>query len=267
MKYLKLFKSMAVLFFKTSFQQEMAFRFDFIIKIFNSALSITGSIASVFIIFSAVETVNGWGLYQTLAVTGCFLFVQSIKNLFLAPGLSSVSGLDGDLWTGSFDFTLLKPIPTQLYISIREWSPLSIFDILVSLIVIGLSIFYLSITITFINVMLFVAALFLAITILYSIMLILTSVAFWYLGTPLLWIFDSFMEMGRFPIRIYPSVFRNLLTWVIPVGFVVTIPVEVLTGKASPFILIAGAVFAAVLYTIAAMFFKNSIKKYSSASS
>lgn len=267
MKGLKVFARIANVFFKTSLQQEVAFRFDFIVKILNSILVVIGSVGGALIIFSKVDSINGWGFYETLAVTGMFMFIQSFKNLFLAPSLSSISGLGGELWTGSFDFTLLKPIPLQLYMSIKNWAPLTVIDLTVSLVIFGIAVSNMLGVITVSGVMMFIITLFISVVVLYSIMLILTSAAFWYLGTPLLWIFDSLMEMGRYPVKIYPMVFKNILTWVIPIGIIVTFPAEALLGKVGGLDILLAFIFAVVIYSISILFFKKSIKKYSSASS
>lgn len=267
MKYIKLFARMAKVFIKTSFQQEVAFRFDFFIKLLNSSLVVIGSVGGALNIFSKVNVVNGWSFYETLAVTAIFMFIQSFKNLFLAPSFSSISGLGGELWTGSFDFTLLKPIPLQMYVSMKNWSPLTLIDLAVSLVILGIAVGNISSAITGMSIAMFVISLFISITILYSIMLILTAGAFWYLGTPLLWIFDSLMEMGRYPVKIYPYAFKNILTWVIPIGIIVTFPAEVLLGQLSILEGIGSAIFAIVIFIMATLFFKKSISKYSSASS
>ncbi|PJI06521.1 MULTISPECIES: ABC transporter permease [Clostridium] len=267
MRYIKIFISMAKVFFKTSIQQEIAFRFDFFVKVLNSLLVIVGSIGGILILFTKVPNINGWSFYEILAVTGMFMFMQSFKNLFIAPSLSSISGLGGELWTGSFDFTLLKPIPIQMYISIKNWAPLTLIDLVISIIVLAIAIFNMSKVIILKNVILLIVALFIALVVLYSVMLILTSAAFWYLGTPLLWIFDSLMELGRYPVNIYPIVFKNILTWIIPVGIITTMPVEALLGKIYSADILLELIFSITIYVVSVYFFKQSIKKYSSASS
>jgi ABC-2 type transport system permease protein len=75
------------------------------------------------------------------------------------------------------------------------------------------------------------------------------------------------MYTGRFPIGIYPEWIRLLLTWVVPVGFMVTIPTQALLGSASPGLLAAGIGLAGLLFVAASAFFRRSLRKYASASS
>ncbi len=267
MEKLSLIKRQINIFIKTSIQQEVAFRFNFAVKILNSLVQLAGSVGGILILFSIKNSINGWSFYETLTVTGVFMLLQSIKNLFMAPSLSAISGLGGELWTGEFDFTLIKPVSTQLYMSMKHWSLMSLVDMVVSIVILCIAVVNLEIVQTAGSILLFVLCLSIALLILYSIMLILSSAAFWYLGTPLLWVLDSIMELGRYPVKIYPLAFCNILTWIIPIGIMITIPAEVLIGSVNVIEILIGFLLAIALYTLAVAFLKKSIKKYSSASS
>jgi ABC-2 type transport system permease protein len=267
MTYLRVIKRIAGIYIKTGIQQDMTYRFDFVLKLLNTLLNAIGGISGILIVFSQVDSINGWSIYETLSVTGVFMFIIGLSNLFIGPSLSSISGLGGDLWNGSFDFILLKPIPSQIYISIKKWSPMAFIDLIISLVVIGISVFYLRSSIGIGSVVKFFISIAISLVIVYSILLILSSVAFWYLGTPLLWIYNSIIELGRYPVSIYPKIFKFFLTWIIPVGFIVTMPAEALLGKAGGSLILKGAVLAFLILCISIKFYKISVKKYSSATS
>ena len=252
-------------FIRKSFQQELAFRFNFLVNILNTLLALAGGIGGLSIIFSNQETINGWRFSQTLALLGVYLIVQAIKNLVIGPSLNALAGMGGELWTGRFDFTLLKPIPTQFYVSVRNWSLWSLFDLLIGLGILLGSLLSLQISLS--QVVLFFLSMAVSLTLVYAILLALGSAAFWYLGTPLLWIFDSMIQVARFPIGIYPGFLRQVLTWVIPAGLIVTMPAEALFGKVGAYELIGGAFLAALLFFAASWFFRFSVKRYASASS
>ncbi len=264
---LKFKAGLLYVFFRTSLQQILSFRFDFFSKILNLILHLIGSIGCILILFSKVEVINGWNLYETLTVIGVFNFMEGFKFVFLSPSLDSLSGLGGELWTGSFDHTLLKPVPLQFFISVRKWSPLSIIDVIISLIIIIFAAASIGNPVSAGSIVLFVAALISGIIILYSIMLILSSAAFWFLGTPMLWIFNNIIQLGRYPVGIYPGAFKFLLTWILPVGLIITVPTDLLLGKLSIINLSGPLIFAVIIYVIAVRFFKQSLKKYVSASS
>jgi ABC-2 type transport system permease protein len=253
-------------FIKKSLQQQMAFRSDFLIKLLHIFLGLAGGIGAIAVLFSQKQTLNGWSFAQTLAVLGVFLLLQSLKSLFIEPSLAMLGGLDGELWSGAFDFTLLKPVPVQYHISVRNWVPWTLLDLIVSIAVLGTALLQLNSRIGLLNVLLFAATLLISLLMVYSILLLLNSAGFWYLGTPLEWIFNSFFQMGRYPVGIYPGVIRFLLTWIIPVGFIVTVPVEVLTSGVKPVHLIGGLGLAFGLFTAGTLLLRAGIRRYSGAS-
>ena len=257
-------------FIKGSFQRETAFRFNFGINLLHTLLDIAGSFGGLYVVFQNRDSLNGWEYREVMALLGVYLLVLGLKELVIGPGLESLSGLSGDLWTGSLDFTLLKPLPEQFHISFRKWHLWSIVDIAAAAVLILSSLTGGDRGMAGMKTgspVLFMLALVISLVLIYSILLLLASAAFWYLGTPLMWIFDSLIQTGRFPVGIYPGFFRILLTWVIPVGFVITIPAQALTGTLEPVVLAGGAALAAGLFFIARAFFRLSVRKYSSASS
>lgn len=262
MAYLKLLK----ITFIQSLQKELAFRVQFFINLLNSALSLVGGLGGVYILFSQTDSINGWNYQHTLVLFGVYLLIRALKNLCIGPSLSALAGLDGALWTGDFDFLLLKPVPTQLHVSTHKWSPWALIDLAAALTVIGLALGNSGINIPG-NMPVFLLSLLVSLTLLYSFLLILASAAFWYLGTPLMWILDSVIQMGRFPVRIYPHGLQLILTWIIPVGLMITVPAEALVGRADCWELGGGIVLAAFFFWLASIFFRASVKKYASASS
>jgi ABC-2 type transport system permease protein len=256
-------------FIKGSFQRETAFRFNFGVNLLHTLLNLAGSLGGLYVVFQNRDSLNGWEFRESLALLGVYLLVLGLVRLVIGPGLESLSGLSGELWTGSFDFTLLKPLPEQFHISFRKWHLWSIVDIAAAAALIfsslsgntGISGMKTG------SPVLFILALVISLVLIYSILLLLASAAFWYLGTPLMWIFDSLIQTGRFPVGIYPGFFRILLTWVIPVGYMITIPALALTGTLEPVVLAGGAALAAGLFFTSRAFFRRSVRKYSSASS
>jgi ABC-2 type transport system permease protein len=274
-------------FMRSSFQKEAAYRFNFGANLLNTILGLAGSIGGVLVIFSARKSLNGWSFRQVLALTGVYLLIQALKNLATAPSLNSLTGFSGELWTGRFDFVLLKPVSPQFHVSFKDWSFWSVFDALLAVGIIisavsglpgqtGSVSGSLGGTIPFsvstpaagpVSAALFIAAVAISLVLVYSILLLLGSAAFWYLGTPLSWIFDAFIQAGRFPVGIYPGFLKLFLTWLIPVAFIITVPAEVLTGGANIAALIGGALISVLLFVLSSAFFRLSVRRYTSASS
>lgn len=254
-------------FLRTSFQRETAFRANFYIYLLNTSLSLIAGLAGLSILFGQVESFQGWTYAQALTLLGIFMLVGNLLDIVFWPSMNTIGGPDGEVWQGTFDFTLLKPLPTQFYISFRSWSLWSFFDLIPSLSILGWGIWQLDQPIQLANLFWFVLMLGVAVCLGYSIVLILETGVFYYLGAPLTWIFSAIMSMGRYPVAIYPAWIRTILTWIIPVSFMTTVPTQALIGTASAWTMAGGMALAVLLFGISSFFFKRSLKRYSSASS
>ena len=105
------------------------------------------------------------------------------------------------------------------------------------------------------------------IAILYAILLAFTALVFWSPGVLFTWIFDSLFQMARYPVGLYPGWLRLVLTWIVPVGVITTVPAEALSGALTPGSLAAAAALAVVLVAGASIFFRLGLRRYASASS
>jgi len=255
------------LFIQMAIQHETAFRANLAVNLLNTCLNLLAGIAGVSVLFGQVETIRGWTYPQALALLGTYLLVGALRDLCIAPSLESLGGLYGEVFEGGFDYTLLQPVHTQFLVSVRSWRPWALGDLILSLAILGVALAAMDEVLTLASLAMFLVALLASMVIVYAILLLLASGAFWYRGVPLEWIFYSLMQMGRYPVGVYPGWLRLLLTWIVPVGFITTVPAQALTGQGSLYAPLGGAALAAVLAFAASAFFRASLRRYSSASS
>lgn len=80
-------------------------------------------------------------------------------------------------------------------------------------------------------------------------------------------IYRDLTSMGRLPIDIYKEPLKGILTFLIPVGVMVTIPAKALMGLINPLGIFSALLFGISLLMLSFKFWKFALKKYSSASS
>lgn len=254
-------------FLKASAQQEMAYSFNFFIQLIYSLLNFAVGLAGIGILYSQVETIQGWDYPSTLALLGIYLFVSAIRGLFIGPSLEALAGMDGEIMAGKFDFTLLRPINLQFLASFRYWQPFALFDLLLGAGVIIRAITLPGSSVTLPNLFFFSLAMTIGLVVLYATLLAFSSLVFWSPGFMFTWVFDGLFQLARYPIGLYPGWSRLILTWIIPVGVITTIPAAALTGKVVHSDILIAGFLAAILFTGAVQLFKYSLKQYTSASS
>lgn len=175
--------------------------------------------------------------------------------------------MNGAIWHGTFDFTLLRPLHPQFMVSFQQWQPLALFDLLLGTGVLAAATRQLEHDPAIASQALFLLALVSSTVILYSLLLGLTSLVFWGPGFFYTWIFDGIFQMARYPVGLYPGWLRLLLTWVIPVGMITTVPAQTLSQSQPAPLLLGSLALAVGLFVGASLLFQIGLKRYASASS
>lgn len=80
-------------------------------------------------------------------------------------------------------------------------------------------------------------------------------------------VYRDLVSMGRLPVDIYKQPLKNILTFVVPVGIMVTLPAKALMGLLSPIGVISALVFGGAILMLSFRFWNFALKKYTSASS
>ena len=198
----------------------------------NSLLNLIVGVLGLVVLFSQVKTLNGWTFASTLALLGVYLTISALRGWFIGPSLETLAGIEGDVWSGRFDFTLLRPINTQFFVSVRQWSWFAVIDLTLGLGVIVVA----TVRSGSASIFPFLVAAAASVAVLYAILLIFTALVFWSPGLLFTWVFDAIMQLARYPIGIYPGWLQFVLTWIIPVAIMTTIPAAALTGDQRTYI-------------------------------
>ena len=263
MYYLRLIQS----FIRASLQEELAYPVNFFINILQSLLNFGTGIVGLVVIFNQVNTIHGWTFSSTLALLGVYLLLSALRTLFIGPSLDSLAGLDGDIWQGRFDFTLLRPVNVQFFASVRVWHVFSSIDLLLGTGTLIIAVVALRQTFTWGRLLLLLITLGAGTSILYAILLIFAALLFWSPGFLFTWVFDGLFQTARYPVGLYPNWLRFILTWIVPIGVMTTVPAQAITGQLSLIALIGSVLAAIILFTGASMLFQAGLRRYGSASS
>jgi ABC-2 type transport system permease protein len=199
---------------------------------------------------------------------GVYLTISALRGWFIGPSLEVLAGIEGDVWSGRFDFTLLRPINTQFFVSVRQWNWFALIDLALGLgAIVVATIASATDQPGSAQPLSFLVAATASVAVLYAILLIFTALVFWSPGLLFTWVFDAIMQLARYPIGIYPGWLQFVLTWIIPVAIMTTIPATALTGDIQPMSLMGGVALAVILFIAASVLFRLGVRRYNSASS
>ncbi len=252
------------LFVRLGLLNDLAYRSNFWFQVLESALLVATYVANLGIVFFQTELLAGWGPYELVALLGVYFLVRGILSVVVSP---SFERFMADVRTGSLDYTLLKPVDAQLLVSIQEVRVWKGVDSLLGLGLLAISLPRLALPLGPLELASFALALAAGVAIVYSVWLMLATLAFWLIRVEnILVIFWNFYWCARWPIGIYPSWLRWLLTVVVPVGFAVTVPAEALAGRIEAIDLAWATVIALASLALSRMFWLRGLRHYAGAS-
>lgn len=251
-------------FFRVSVLNEAAYRANFFMQILQSIISLGTALILFQTIFSYTTTLDGWRSSELLVLVGIYFLMDGVMNFALQP---SMNRFMGDVRQGLLDYTLLKPEDAQVLVSVREVEIWRLIDVALGIVVIGIALFWRGAGISLWAVLSFAVALLAGGVIVYSFIMILSTLCFWYMKIEnILVIFQSMYDAGRWPVTIYPGWLRTMLTFIVPIAFAITVPAEALTGRLVWMVLLVAVALAVALLALSRWFWKFGVRHYTGAS-
>jgi ABC-2 type transport system permease protein len=258
-RYLKVLR----LFWGAAIASELEYRVNFFIATLTSLGNLAGSLFGLFLFYRTGYTFSGWSWEAALIVLGIFTLLQGFSATFLASNLNRIVR---HVQEGTLDFILLKPIPSQFWLSTHTLSPWGLPDLIFGCIIIGYAGKRLGVGIN--GYLLGVLPLLFSFVILYSLWFMLGSMSIWFVKIyNVTDVLRGLLEAGRYPIAAYPTAYRFFFTFVMPVAFLTTVPAQVLLGRSEISWLIGAAILAVLLFFVSTWFWRFALRFYTSASS
>jgi ABC-2 type transport system permease protein len=264
-RYVRLYLALA----RFGLATEMAFRANFLVKIFVEMLWLGILLVFYQMIFGKTSIVAKWGQYEYLFYVGCHFCLAGIIEAFFLSNCVEFAEL---IRTGDLDHYLLKPIDEQFLVTCRnlDWSTLP--NVLVGVAVMGFALAGLNWTFDPVRLLMFLLVFACGVGMTYSFLVMLTSTSVWFVRNQnlmeLWWLFTTLM---RYPREIYQGTWATPFGWfftfIIPVLLVINVPANTMVrvldrGSAATMVGVA-----ALLLFLSRRFFQYSLTRYRSASS
>ncbi len=254
----------ALLHWKVGAMYEMQYRLNFVLQLIQSVVRLATGVVAIELVFTHTGDLDGWSQPELLAVLGVQILLGGIAASFIIPNMFV---LMFEIAEGEFDFSIVRPVDAQVFVSTRRISFWSLVDVVLGVIVLGWALSGLGGTIGLLDALAFGFTLFCGMLILYCIWMVFTTTAFRLINVDdMAQLLQGLYDAGRWPVRIYPLWLQGLLTVVVPLGFAITVPAEALSDRLTPFVLGATLVVTVVALVVTRAFWRWGVRGYSGAS-
>ncbi len=255
-------------FWRNCLRQAVEFRANFWANVATNLGWLFSLVLFIKLIFANTQSVAGWSEGQMFLLLGTYSVLRGLTDTLFYKNLSD---LPNQVRLGTMDFTLLRPVNSQFFVSLRFISLDNLGQLVgaCALLVYGLSRLQTLPSAPHIAAYLFL--LLCGVVIFYAISLMTMTLSFWLVRLDNLFVaLDTIFSIGRTPIDVFRAFgpgAQFVLTYIVPLAFLASIPVQALTHRLMSPALLVGPLLAALFFLASVLFWRYATRSYSSASS
>lgn len=252
------------LFFKVGVLNELQYRVNFVVQLFQSAIALVVGLLVLALVYSHTDELNGWSQPELLCVLGIQILMGGAIKTYIQPNMMR---LIEDVREGKLDYALTKPEDSQVLVSVREVRIWQVVDLVSGFVVLAVGLSRITTDVGAVDALAFAVALLFGAVMIYCFWLVIATGAFWVVN---MWhaveLFDGIFQTGRWPVGIYPGWLRYSVTFLVPIAFAVTVPAQAVTSRLQWQTLVLAVAFAVVLFAFTRWFWRFGLRRYSGAS-
>ncbi len=253
------------LFAQNSLLANLEYRVNFAGALLMSLLDALWAVGGALLFYSHRATIGGWSFHETLIVVGLFFVASGFLDAIMQPNLRDVIEA---VRTGAMDYTLIRPVDAMFHATLRRYRFEKLSGLLVGATLIGYALFQLRLWPGLGQWAAFIALGVAALALLYALMALLIALCFRVVDIANIEeLVFGVLEVARFPAQAFPEPVRGVISLVIPIAFVSTVPAEALLGRLTPALALYGLVCAGVTVLLSARAWRAAVSSYTSASS
>jgi ABC-2 type transport system permease protein len=253
------------MFVRTSLLTELEYRANFAAQFFLGVFWAFITLISVWVFFSHTSTLGGWTYSQALVVVGVFALVNSLIECLLEPNVKRLIEM---VRQGTLDFVLTKPVNSQFMATLRYTRLNGLGDFVSGILMIIWAFSQMNYSPALPALLKFIFVFLMGFLTIYGIWVLIATTSFWLVKVNnLTEFFRAIFETGRFPVSTFRGVLRVVLTYIMPIAFITTIPAQALLDKIDVITLPISALIASIAFLGSHQIWNYAIRNYSSASS
>lgn len=254
------------LYFVQYWKSRLVYKKDFLLGALGQTVSVVVSVSFLTLVFTQIETLQGWTFNEMLFLSGFGGLVIFTQNMFFF----NITRLGRDyIISGDMDRILLRPLNPLFQIYADDVHDNNLPKVIANALLIVYAGSKIGLNLTLLKVLYAAAAMVSGIMVASSIYLFFSSTAFW-TGTSrsAVWLIFRISNFRKYPIEIFAVAIQALLVTLIPLAFASFFPVSFILGKEGfTFWKIATPLAGPVFFFVAYRFWKFGLSNYSSTGS
>lgn len=248
-----------------SLRRTLGFRTNLFFDIALAVVEMLSALATVLLVFTQTDRLAGWTRAETLVLLGTFQLLTGIKATFIDPNLAWFPSRG--IRDGTLDTYLLQPAPSLFLTSFATAAPLAGVQALLGLAVVVLGAGTHGRPPSVLGVVAWLLLLVIGAAVTWALGVLLACLAFWTPRLELDVFYGAAWQLGRYPIDVYRRPLRLLLTYVVPLALIATMPASVMLREPRPGVVLASAGAGATAVVVAIGVWRLGLRRYTGATS
>lgn len=255
------------MYFKQFWKTRLIYKTDFVLNSFSQMLNLATSLAFLTLIFTQVESFNGWSFNEMLFLAGVGGVAMNLHHVFML----NIYNLGEDyVVKGKLDRFMVRPMNVLFQVYADKVRDENVPKLMTNFALIVYAANAMGLELLRPAFVLYaVPALFSAVLGFASVYLWISSLAFWTgKNRPLVWIVFRISDFRRYPFTIYSTAIRAVLITLVPLAFASFFPATFFLGRDSwTAFQILSLVAGPVAFLLAYKFWEFGLSNYSSTGS
>lgn len=260
-RYLKLY----YIYLQRAIKSRLEYKKDAIVGIFSFFINNALALLSLMFIVRSIPSLNGWSMYELGLLYGFSMMPRAIDHL-----------LTDSLWyvgywyvrTGIIDRFLIRPVNSLFQVIAEVFQPEAVGELIMGIALILFCGRKVEVIWSVGNVIMIIVAMVFGALLFTALKLITCSIAFWTKRSgQFMSMVYNFADFAKYPIGIYHPAIKVIMTFILPFGLVISIPIDtIINGAYNPWLISLWIIGSSMAFTLIGCFiWKKGIKAYESA--
>lgn len=245
--------------------RETEYRANAFATVAEGAAQVALAVVTFLVVYQFTPSIGGWTRSQALILVGIYRVVEGLINVQVAPNMMAIGSA---IRRGDMDYVLLRPVSSQFLVSARTLALSECANVAIGLGITVYAVHAAGVGWNIGGLLQATVLLLCGVVLLYAVWFAIMTCSFWLVQVNNLDVlFFAVFEAARYPVAYFSSAIRALLTFVVPVAFATTFPVEALLGRLDVRLIPLGLGLTAIALVLTHLFWNVAVRSYSSASS
>jgi len=262
-RYIKLYG----IYVKKAIKSRLEYKNDAILGMISFLITNTVSFLTLTFVISSIPSLGTWSMSELGFLYGFAMMPRAIDHLF-----------SDSLWyvgywyvrNGLMDHYLTRPVNVLFQVVAEVFQPEAFGELFLGIVLLVVCGFNISFMWSIGSVVMLIVAIVFGSFIITSLKILTCSVAFWTKTSGVLMnMVYNFADFAKYPITIYHPIIRTIMTFIIPFGLIISIPIDTLiNGTYNPWLISLSIIGIAIgLFLVAFFVWCRGLKHYDSSGS